>query len=64
MAGAFLVETIFSIPGLGRIGVQAVIQRDYPVILGITVLLSVAFLVVTFIVDALYGLLDPRIRVT
>jgi ABC-type dipeptide/oligopeptide/nickel transport system permease component len=64
MAGAFLVETIFSIPGLGRIGVQAVIQRDYPVILGITVLLSVAFLAVTFIVDALYGLLDPRIRVT
>lgn len=64
MAGAFLVETIFSIPGLGRIGVQAVIQRDYPVILGITVLLSVAFLAVTFVVDALYGLLDPRIRFT
>lgn len=64
MAGAFLVETIFSIPGLGRIGVQAVLQRDYPVILGITVLLSVAFLVVTFVVDALYGLLDPRIRVS
>jgi len=64
MAGSFLVETIFSIPGLGRIGVQAVVQRDYPVILGITVLLSVAFLAVTFVVDTLYGLLDPRIRVT
>ena len=62
LAGTFLVETIFSIPGLGRIGVQAVIQRDYPVILGITVLLSAGFLIVTFLVDALYGLLDPRIR--
>ncbi len=64
MAGSFLVETVFSIPGLGRIGVQAVVQRDYPVILGITVLLSVAFLFVTLVVDMLYGFLDPRIRYT
>ncbi|MCL5951575.1 MAG: ABC transporter permease [Chloroflexi bacterium] len=62
MAGSFLVETVFSIPGLGRIGVQAVVERDYPVILGITVLLSFAFLFVTFVVDLLYGFLDPRIR--
>jgi ABC-type dipeptide/oligopeptide/nickel transport system permease component len=62
LAGAFLIETVFSIPGIGRIGVQAVIQRDYPVILAITVLLSVVFLLVTFIVDLMYGLLDPRIR--
>ncbi len=64
MAGTFLIETVFSIPGLGRIGVQAVVQRDYPVILGITILLSFAFLVVTLVVDTLYGLLDPRIRYT
>jgi ABC-type dipeptide/oligopeptide/nickel transport system permease component len=64
MAGSFLIETIFSIPGLGRIGVQAVVQRDYPVILAITVLLSVAFPLVTLVVDLLYGLLDPRIRCT
>jgi ABC-type dipeptide/oligopeptide/nickel transport system permease component len=64
LAGAFLIETVFSIPGLGRIGVQAVVHRDYPVILAITVLLSTAFLVVTLVVDALYGLLDPRIRYT
>ena len=62
LAGAFLIETVFSIPGIGRIGVQAVVQRDYPVILAITVLLSVVFLLVTFIVDLMYGLLDPRIR--
>ncbi len=64
MAGSFLIETVFSIPGLGRIGVQAVVQRDYPVILGITVLLSAAFLMVTLFVDLLYGWLDPRIRYT
>jgi peptide/nickel transport system permease protein len=64
MAGSFLVETVFSIPGLGRIGVQAVVQRDYPVILGITVLLSFAFLFVTLLVDMLYGFLDPRIHYT
>jgi ABC-type dipeptide/oligopeptide/nickel transport system permease component len=64
LAGAFLIETVFSIPGVGRIGVQAVVHRDYPVILGVTILLSVAFLFVTFIVDLLYGFLDPRIRYT
>ncbi|MCI0475116.1 MAG: ABC transporter permease [Anaerolineales bacterium] len=64
LAGAFLIETVFSIPGIGRIGVQAVVHRDYPVILGITVMLSVVFLFVTYIVDFLYGLLDPRIRYT
>ncbi|MDI6773320.1 MAG: ABC transporter permease, partial [bacterium] len=62
LAGAFLIETVFSIPGIGRIGVQAVVHRDYPVILAITVLLSMAFLLVTLVVDVLYGLLDPRIR--
>ena len=55
---------IFNIPGLGRIGVTAVLQRDYPVILGATVLLSVAFTVVSLLMDIFYGLLDPRIRLT
>ncbi len=61
-SGTFLIETIFNIPGLGRIGVTAVLQRDYPVILGATVLLSVAFLLATLVTDILYGFLDPRIR--
>jgi ABC-type dipeptide/oligopeptide/nickel transport system permease component len=63
-AGTFLIETIFNIPGLGRIGVTAVLQRDYPVILGATLLLAVAFLLATLVTDLLYGLLDPRIRLT
>ncbi len=61
-SGTFLIETIFNIPGLGRIGVTAVLQRDYPVILGATLLLSAAFLLATMVTDILYGFLDPRIR--
>lgn len=62
LSGAFIVETIFNIPGIGRVGVTAVLQRDYPVILGATLLLATAFLVTTLIVDLLYALVDPRIR--
>ncbi len=62
LSGSFLIETIFNIPGLGRIGVTAVLQRDYPVILGTTILLAAAFMVVTVITDVLYVFLDPRIR--
>lgn len=61
-SGAFLIETIYNIPGLGRVGVTAVLQRDYPVILGTTLLLSVAFLLATLLTDIVYGYLDPRIR--
>jgi ABC-type dipeptide/oligopeptide/nickel transport system permease component len=61
-SGTFLIETIYNIPGLGRVGVTAVLQRDYPVILGATLLLSFAFLLATFFTDVLYGYLDPRIR--
>ncbi len=62
--GTFLIETIFNIPGLGRIAVTAVLQRDYPVILGTTLLLSVTFLLATLMTDILYGVLDPRVADT
>ena len=64
LSGSFIVETIFNIPGIGRAGVTAVLQRDYPVILGATLTLAAAFLLTTLVVDLLYGILDPRIRVT
>lgn len=64
LAGSFIVETIFNIPGIGRVGVTAVLQRDYPVILGATIVLATAFLVTTLIIDLLYGVLDPRVRLT
>ena len=62
LSGAFIVETIFNIPGIGRVGVTAVLQRDYPVILGATLVLATAFLVTTLVVDILYALVDPSIR--
>ncbi|MBK8021202.1 MAG: ABC transporter permease [Chloroflexi bacterium] len=62
LSGSFIVETIFNIPGVGRLGVTAVLQRDYPVILGATLALAFAFLLSTLVVDLLYGVLDPRVR--
>jgi ABC-type dipeptide/oligopeptide/nickel transport system permease component len=64
LAGSFIVETIFNIPGLGRIGVTAVLQRDYPVVLGTTILLAAVFILVTIMTDVLYVFLDPRIRLS
>lgn len=62
LSGSFIVETIFNIPGIGRVGVTAVLQRDYPIVLGATLTLAIAFLTTTFLVDLLYGVFDPRIR--
>jgi len=63
VTGAFLIETLFNLPGVGRIAVNAVINRDYPVVLGVTVLLGFTFALLSLIVDLLYGVLDPRVRV-
>ena len=62
IAGSFIVETIFGIPGIGRYYIIAVSARDYSVVMGITVLLSVIIIVANLIVDILYGYLDPRTR--
>ena len=62
ITGAFIVEFIFGIPGIGRYYVTAVQGRDYSVVMGITVLLSVVIITANLIVDILYGYLDPRTR--
>lgn len=63
VAGSFLVEYIFAIPGLGRMGVDAVFARDFPVIQATLIMVALNVLIVNLIVDLLYGYLDPRIRV-
>jgi len=63
VAGSFLVEYIFAIPGLGRMGVDAVFARDFPVIQASLIMVALNVLIVNLIVDLLYGYLDPRIRV-
>lgn len=61
--GGFVVELIFAIPGLGRYFVQAVQQLDYTVIMGTTVFYGAFLVLVVLVVDLLYGVVDPRIRV-
>jgi ABC-type dipeptide/oligopeptide/nickel transport system permease component len=62
ITGSFVIELIFAIPGIGRYFVDAVEARDYSVVMGITVLLSVIVIVANLVVDILYGFLDPRTR--
>ncbi|MBA2475811.1 MAG: ABC transporter permease [Actinobacteria bacterium] len=62
ITGSFVIEQIFAIPGIGRYYVTAVTSRDYSVVMGLTVLLSVIVIFANLIVDILYGILDPRTR--
>ena len=64
LTGAFVIELIFSVPGIGRYYIAAVSARDYNVVLGITVLLALLIIVANLIVDVLHALLDPRVRET
>lgn len=61
LGGAFIVETIFGWPGLGRLTVQAIFDRDYPVVLGTTLTVAVVFIVINFLVDVAHGWLDPQV---
>ncbi len=63
LSGAVLTETVFAWPGIGRYAVTASTRLDYPAILGVTMLTAVIYITVNLIVDLLYGILDPRIRV-
>ncbi len=62
ITGSFIVEQIFAIPGIGRYYVEAVTGRDYSVVMGLTVLLSIIVILANLVVDLLYGVLDPRTR--
>lgn len=62
IGGAVATETVFSIPGLGRLTVDAILRRDYPVIQGVILLFSAVYLLVNLVVDLSYLALDPRIR--
>jgi oligopeptide transport system permease protein len=64
LTGGFVVETVFNIPGLGRYFVQSIGNRDYPLIMGTTIFFSVLVVIMTFLVDVLYKLIDPRIQLS
>jgi peptide/nickel transport system permease protein len=62
LSGAVIIEQVFSWPGLGRLAIEAVSQRDYPVIMGTVVISGVMYMIGLLISDILYGVIDPRIR--
>jgi peptide/nickel transport system permease protein len=64
LAGGFFTETMFGIPGVGRLLVESIFDRDYPVIMATTLLYGAAFVVSNALADIVYGLVDPRIRVS
>jgi peptide/nickel transport system permease protein len=62
IGGAVVTESVFAIPGLGRLTVDAILRRDYPVIQGVVLMFSFVYVVINLVVDIIYTLLDPRIR--
>ena len=62
IGGAVVTESVFAIPGLGRLTVDAILRRDYPVIQGVVLMFSFVYVLVNLIIDLVYTLLDPRIR--
>ncbi len=62
ISGVVVTETVFAIPGLGRLTVDAILRRDYPIIQGIILIFSGAYVMINLLVDLSYTLIDPRIR--
>ena len=62
LSGSFVVETIFTVPGVGYQSINSLFQRDYSVIQGTTLLLAVVFVVTNLVIDLLYAVLDPRVK--
>ena len=62
LSGAVIAETVFSRPGIGRVALEAILARDYPVIQGVVIVSVVAVVLINLLVDLLYGAVDPRVR--
>jgi len=57
-----VTESVFAIPGIGRLTVDAILRRDYPVIQGVVLMFSFVYMLINLLIDVSYTLLDPRIR--
>jgi peptide/nickel transport system permease protein len=62
LGGAVVTESVFAIPGLGRLTIEAILRRDYPLIQGVVLFFSVVYVLINLIIDLSYTILDPRIR--
>ena len=63
VTGSIVIEQIFQLPGMGRFFIQGALNRDYPLVLGIVIVYAVAVIILNLIVDLLYGVLDPKVKV-
>ena len=64
LGGTVVIEQIFSIPGMGRLGLSSIFLRDFPLVQGVVLVVTLSYLLVNLLVDLLYGVLDPRIRIS
>jgi len=64
LGGTVLIETVFARPGLGKLLVDSILARDYPVVQGVTFTIATAFILVNLATDLTYSVLDPRVRVS
>jgi ABC-type dipeptide/oligopeptide/nickel transport system permease component len=62
IGGAVIVESVFSRPGIGRLLVEAITNKDFPVVQGVILFITLAYLIINLVTDLLYGVLDPRVR--
>jgi ABC-type dipeptide/oligopeptide/nickel transport system permease component len=62
LGGAIIIEQVFSLPGIGRLTLNAVLERNYPVVQGAVLLVTFLFMLTTILTDSLYAVFDPRIR--
>jgi peptide/nickel transport system permease protein len=62
LGGAVITETVFAWPGIGRLVVLAIQQRDFPVVVGAVTIIAIVFVFLNLVVDLLYGVIDPRVR--
>ena len=62
ISGAVVTETVFAIPGIGRLTVDAILRRDYPVIQGVILIFSATYVIINLLIDLSYVFFDPRIR--
>ena len=61
LGGAFIIEQIFSLPGVGRLTINAILQREYALVQGVTLFIVINFVLINLVVDLIYGALDPRV---
>jgi peptide/nickel transport system permease protein len=62
LGGAVVIETVFQWPGMGRLAIQAILQRDYPVLMGLNLMIALLVIAGSLLADVLYSVADPRIR--